>query len=247
MHSLRLSSLALAASLPFSAHAAVTTGATDLITGLQWAHAASLAEGAEQGYRAATTAEFTTFLRDAGMRVNLGTQDAWVTGPGSFGMPMDAFGYSQLGSVRFQNASGASVFGFSPQRELTGTGMGSTPVGVHFGWLDGQTDTLVGLGHYENFWTPTCDPGMLCAAVVGVTPMFFAGWGTFESMAAGGHSPVFNHNGETPWLLGLRQMPDANFGYYMVKASAVPEPTTGLSLALGLIALAGLARARQPH
>lgn len=243
----RFSAITLIATFTLpAAHATVTTGALDSSTGLQWAYASSVSEGQSQGYRAATAEDFQTLLGDADLTVNASQGSAIAQGEFGFGPPSDAQGNTLLGSLTIPTGS---ILGMTAQKTLTGPTGASTSLGVAFGWLGGQPGQMGAVGHYDEQRALGCTSGKVCATVMQTRTTDLAGWGTLDELLTGQHSALVSAvDGSTPWSLGLQRSVGANWGYYMVKASAVPETSTGLSLALGLLGL-GLAarRARRSH
>jgi MYXO-CTERM domain-containing protein len=245
MKPLTVVALSAALVLP-AAHAAVTTGALDSITGLQWAYASSVGEGQSLGYRAATIDDFQTLLTDAGLAVNVGQGSAIRQSAFGFGPSSDGQGNTQLGSLTFAYGS---ILGMAPQKSLSATTLATSSIGVAFGWLGGQAGQMGAVGHYEDERSLPCGTGGVCATVMQTRTTDLAGWGTVEELMAGQHSTLVSAtDGSTPWSLGLQRSVGANWGYHMVKTSAVPEASTGLTLALGLLGL-GLSarRARRSH
>jgi hypothetical protein len=231
---LAAATMAAAFALP-AAHAAVTTGALDSITGLQWAYASSVSEGASLGYRAATTDDFQVLLSDAGLTVNAAQGSAAAQGEFGFGPSSDGQGNTSFGALTFP---AGSLLGMGVQKTLPAPTQVSSSLNVAFGWLGGQPGQLGAVGHYDDQRVLGCTSAV-CATVMQTRATDLAGWGTLDELMAGQHSAlVLGEDGSTPWSQGLQRSVGANWGFYMVK-TAVPEASTGLMLALGLLGVAG--------
>jgi hypothetical protein len=239
-----LAAVALAATFALpAAHAAVSTGALDSITGLQWAYASSVSEGQALGYRAATVDDFQTLLRDAGLTVNAAQGSARAQSEFGFGPSMNGQGNTTLGALTFRYGA---ILGMAPQKTVTSPGLTPLAVGVAFGWLGGQPGQLGAVGQYEVERPLPCGTGGVCATVMQTRTVDLAGWGTLDELMAGQHSAlVWATDGSTPWSRGLQQSVGASWGYHMVKASAVPEASTALMLALGLLGVGAATRTRR--
>jgi hypothetical protein len=225
-----------------AAQAAVTVGASDSVTGLQWAYASSLTEGQSLGYRAASSDEFQALLVDAGMQLDASLGIAGLTselGPGS---SIDGQGNTQLGSLTLPYGS---ILGFAPQAFAIMPMPEYSDFGVALAWLDGQNQHLAALGHFDYFRRPPCPTGV-CTAVMWTQSSYVGGLASREQLlSAKPWSGFMLADGDTLWSLALPPNVGTEPGYAMVKASAVPEASTALMLALGLLGVGAATRTRR--
>jgi hypothetical protein len=192
--------LLAAFTLPAS-QAAVTLGALDGSTGLQWAYASSVSEGQSQGHRTATADDFQALLRDAGLTATASQGSAYAQGEFGFGPPMDGQGNGRLGSLTFP---AGSILGTAVQKALPAPTPDSSTLGFAFGWLGGVPGQLGAVGHCDDFRTLACTGGAVCATVMQTRANGLAGWGSVDQLMAGQHSTLGSPvDGGTPWSQGL--------------------------------------------
>lgn len=229
-------------------------GVVDAKSGLKWVLADSLANGQALGFRAATTAEFQQLLLDTGWTTapqpnqyafNTGSQDT-----------EQRYGYSvQVTNIPNWTFILAIGMGYSYENDIN-DGF-EYDYGVA-GALDGGTSGLYAVmadkqvTHTERT-TPTTVHNFN-AALVGKLPLIASG--SYDSASVNAYNsanmnwstmlvnkdPLGSPDPSSPDFRGYLNWAVNTSGYFMV--ASVPEPSTWLSMSLGLLALTGVARRR---
>jgi len=212
----------LAACLANAAHANIVQGAVDPTTGQQWIKASTLAEGEAQGYRAATTAEFSGYLTHGG-----------------FGLPSETQEF-------FSRTVKTPLMGFvadtyvAPSMPYEYSGPG-----VVMGLLDGSAEQVGAMMNTSGRQLDYC-PGSDYYGCYKSIPVNEAAYGKLSEFAAGQHDRyAYGVGGD--WAGALNNLKQAGGGSYPLSyfmLSAVPEPATYALMGMGLFLLAGVARKR---
>jgi hypothetical protein len=200
------------------AEASVTLAAFDAKTGLRWAKASELREGETQGYRAATTEEFTTYVTNVG--------------------------FKNAGDQQFYGASARPLLGFASDVTLRSS-MEHTyrdPI-MSLGWLDGRTDQIGALLYDVGRKQAQCTPSDYIWMCFEPFYVHVAAFGSLSEMRAGKHDSYHYTNGGN-WASALSQLAypmnsplrgTYNMSYFMVAEG--PEPSTWGLVGIGLLAL----------
>jgi len=240
-----------AALLHISSAHALSTGPLDLNTGLQWAYAGTLADGEREGYQAASTADFKQLLSDGNFTFQGASSATLYLQTG--GDPAISYPSGQVGNsaIRLTNTSSEDWFSDKPPLGLPITTSSSwaaqqsdSRFSLTLAFLNGSDSELARLSRdwqlsWYDCYITSCPElagtGRSFKTIVNISDAYRAEWGATDS--------VFSKL-QSQFPTAASQIKLNNLGYLMIK-SAVPEPSTGLTLGLGLAALLGATRARR--
>lgn len=216
-------------------------------TGLQWVKASSLAEGASQGYRAATVAEFRALLSDFGAGAVAGKTDEWTLNNGlSYQEKVHTSG-NMMSSDSTNSVSNIAPFSFHADANKSTWDQlyGSTYLDVSMGWLQGAGGLQVGaVFDFSTSTSNQCSGGGSYSSCFSSTSYkhdaVIANLADLQSgmYDSASHSTGSNWSG----LLATMSQPNQNMMYYMV--AAVPEPGSIWMMSVGALAVCGVARRR---
>lgn len=206
--------------LSSAAQATITYGNADATTGTNWIKATTLAEGQAQGFRAATTDEFSAYLTHGGFGAPSATQEFFsrtVLSP-------------RMGFATDTYVPPSMIY------EYAGPG-------VTLGLLDGKTTQVGAIMSTTGRQQSPCYPGDYSYQCYSTIYVNEAAFGSLSEMEAGQHDRYsYGVGGDWKGALSNLKQPDGGYklSYFMV---SVPEPSTWMMLSLGLVG-AGLARRR---